>query len=83
MTAQSCALFQTPNKVRLAKEIEVQLNETQDKQVSLTDPDACSMKTCFSQDDTVEILISEFPLLPRHGTKLLLSQTYICVLQRD
>ncbi|MEN1451458.1 IS5/IS1182 family transposase, partial [Pseudomonas aeruginosa] len=32
-------------KLRELKEVEVQLNETPDKQISLTDPDARSMKT--------------------------------------
>ena len=32
-------------KLKELKEIEVQLNETPDKQISLTDPDARSMKT--------------------------------------
>jgi hypothetical protein len=32
-------------KLQELKEIEVQLNETPDKQISLTDPDVRSMKT--------------------------------------
>jgi len=33
------------DQMQALKEIEVRLNETPDKQISLTDPDACSMKT--------------------------------------